>query len=82
MSSRLVRCNVLGASRGAPGRAFRAVERAVLKLPLSENQAPASQRALDHFAQGAESFALAVLFLRDEVGRKIIGARVMDVLSA
>lgn len=68
VSSRLVGRDILRAPRGAPGRPFGAVERAVLKLPLPENQVPAAQRALDHLAQGAEGFTLAVVLLRNEVG--------------
>lgn len=64
MNGRFVSRYVLGAAPGAPRRTFRAIENAVLKLPLPENKVAAPERALDHLAESAESFALAVFFLR------------------
>lgn len=63
MSGRLLRSDVRRAPPGAPCRALGAVEGAVLKLPLPQDQVLAPQRALDHLAQGAQGLALAVLLL-------------------
>lgn len=81
MSWCLFRRNVGGTPGGALCRTFRAVERAVLELPLSKNEVSTAERTLDHLAQTSQAFSLAFLLLKSDIFRgKYFEKRCSDIV--
>lgn len=59
----LVGGDIFRASPVAPHRPLRTIKHIMLEFPLSENEVPAAEGALDHFTQSSEAFTLAFFVL-------------------